>query len=180
MAFAATGNRNTEEAIRWASSKDVAVQLSRDVVTANTRIHAYHRSSSMALDRIVSAYDHYASTTPQDVYVAQQIKAVVDELLSNAVSTGESSDDFKQKYAALQVELARYKDTVKKLAFDLEMAQTSGSGAVVVESAVRSIALEQAAEFVMDWGVPKDGNDLAELCKQIARIPRSSGVANGK
>jgi hypothetical protein len=69
----------------------------------------------------------------------------------------------------IRAELNRYKEAVKKLSFDLEMA-TTGQAVVRVEE-VRKLALEQAAEFVMDHGVPHSGEELEQLCAQIKKLP---------
>lgn len=70
--------------------------------------------------------------------------------------------------------LDKYKEAVKRLAFDLEMAQTGR--AVVNESAVRKAALEQAAEFLMDHGVITSGGELETVCEQIKRLHPSQAV----
>jgi hypothetical protein len=72
-------------------------------------------------------------------------------------------------------DLNKYKDAVKSLAFDLEMAQT-GANALVSESAVRKAALEQAAEFLMDHGVITTGNALVEVCEQIKKLHGSKAA----
>lgn len=76
--------------------------------------------------------------------------------------------------AQLKADLALYKETVKRLSFDLEMAQTGR--AVVNESAVRKAALEQAAEFLMDHGVITSGGELETVCEQIKRLHPSQAV----
>ena len=76
--------------------------------------------------------------------------------------------------AQLQADLARYKDAVKRLSFDLEMAQTGR--AVVNESAVRKAALEQAAEFLMDHGVITSGGELETVCEQIKKLHPHQGM----
>lgn len=169
-----SGQQRTNAAITRAEVMGVSVNVVYEPTTFDLHIRALHRSTGRALKEVVRSYDHYATTVPQDQYVADHIKRMTDSLCNSAGD--EPSADFKQKYAALQVELARYKDTVKKLAFDLEMARGNGGAAFLAEAECRRIALQQASEFVMDWGVPKDGHDLAELCEQITRIPRNKGL----
>lgn len=70
---------------------------------------------------------------------------------------------------SVERELAKYKDAVKRLSFELEMAHT-GAGSVKVNE-VRRLALEQAAEFVMDYGIPGSGEELEIMCDQIKRLP---------
>lgn len=76
--------------------------------------------------------------------------------------------------AQLQADLARYKDAVKKLSFDLEMAKTGR--AVVSEAAIRKAALEQAAEFLMDHGVITSGGELETVCEQIKKLHPTQGM----
>jgi len=75
----------------------------------------------------------------------------------------------------VRVTLHHYKDAVKKLAFDLEMAQ-GGGRSYVNEAAVRKACLEQAAEHLMDHGVITTGNALVEVCEQIKRLHPSTQV----
>lgn len=74
-------------------------------------------------------------------------------------------------------ELQRYKDIVKQLAFELEMAQTNQPDVVERVRSIRKAALEQAAEFVMDWGIPRDGKDFEELCKQIPKLKETKAMS---
>lgn len=71
---------------------------------------------------------------------------------------------------SLERELAKYKDAVKHLSFQLEMADGRGGAAVKVNE-VRKLALEQAAEYVMDYGIPGSGEELEIMCDQIKRLP---------
>lgn len=76
----------------------------------------------------------------------------------------------------LERELERYKAAVKQLSFELEMA-SGNANKIANVTAIRKMALEQAAEFVMDWGIPKDGHDLEELCKQITSLKETRALA---
>lgn len=117
-----------------------------------------------------------------EMHGVDEVHEIVRALLNERIKRGAAapSEDFKRKYAEVQAELAKYKAAVKSLAFQLEMQQSSGGGAVLVESEVRKYALAQAAELVMDWGIPQDGHDLAKLCEQITKIPREKGLPDDK
>lgn len=71
---------------------------------------------------------------------------------------------------SVEKELAKYKEAVKHLSFQLEMAEGRSDAAVKVNE-VRKLALEQAAEFVMDYGIPGSGEELEIMCDQIKRLP---------
>ena len=66
-------------------------------------------------------------------------------------------------------ELNKYKAAVKKLSFDLEMANTP-SRAVATEADVRKKTLEMAAEFLMDYGIIKTGTELESVCEQMKKL----------
>lgn len=85
--------------------------------------------------------------------------------------------DYSLKLQGVQRDLNKYKDAVKTLAFDLEMAQTEGH-VLVSEAAVRKAALEQAAEFLMDHGVITSGNALVEVSEQIKKLHGSNAAPN--
>jgi len=99
-----------------------------------------------------------------DLY-ATKYRLVIDELLKD--DKGSSS---KQRIAQLEAELAKYKSTVKSLSFQLEMSNRGGFGSVVKEDEVRRLALEQAAEHLMDHGVITSGKELVEVCEQIKKL----------
>lgn len=99
---------------------------------------------------------------------ANAYRRVIAQLLDRARNTTGA------QVAQLQADLSRYKDAVKKLSFDLEMAQTGR--AVVSEAAIRKAALEQAAEFLMDHGVVTSGGELETVCEQIKKLHPSQGM----
>jgi len=70
----------------------------------------------------------------------------------------------------LERELDKYKAAVKQLAFQLEMAERGGNGALLKESEVRRLALEQASEHLMDHGIITTGGELVEVCEQIKKL----------
>lgn len=78
----------------------------------------------------------------------------------------------------LREELRAYKETVYQLSFQLELLVDKNPSLPHERVlAVRKHALKQASEFVMDWGVPKSGADLVDLCKQIKDLPESKRAA---
>lgn len=81
----------------------------------------------------------------------------------------------------LEGELSRYKDAVKQLAFDLEMASTFGSPYVHIKESevkgeVRRVALDQAAEHLMDHGVIRTGKELEAVCNEIKSLSTVKAV----
>lgn len=78
------------------------------------------------------------------------------------------SDD-RQDIDALNTELKKYKEVVKQLSFDLEMARTPAR-AVATEADVRKQTLEMAADFLMDYGVIKTGTELESVCNQMKKL----------
>lgn len=84
----------------------------------------------------------------------------------------EGEEDMTQRRInELERELEKYKGAVKQLSFELEMAQSSGR-AVVREDQVRRLALEQAAEHLMDHGIITTGGELVAVCEQIKKLKR--------
>lgn len=86
-----------------------------------------------------------------------------------------SSMEHVLKIKELTEELNEYKATVQRLSFDLEMGKGRVPDSFI--RALRTVALEQAAEYVMDWGVPKSGQDLVNLCERIKRLEENSKYA---
>lgn len=83
----------------------------------------------------------------------------------------------------LHAELLSYKQAVHQLSFQLEMLKDKQAMPVAPHRTVMTIrkhALKQAAEFVMDWGVPKSGGNLVELCKQIKELPETRATGVGR
>ena len=102
-----------------------------------------------------------------DKVYSRAYHAVIDELLGSR-----GGDMSKQLISRLELELAKYKDTVRKLSFQLEMAERGGKPAMLKEDEVRRLALEQAAEHLMDHGVITSGKELVEVCEQIKKLQR--------
>jgi len=84
----------------------------------------------------------------------------------------DDNNRLRNEAAAQAKTLAQYKDAVKSLSFDLEMARTSYDTAKIVDalSAARKAALEQAADLLMDHGVVVSGHELVDVCEQIKAL----------
>lgn len=80
------------------------------------------------------------------------------------------------RIATLESELRTYKEVVTNLAFQLEMKEGRAHNTENI-NAIRKLALEQASNFVMDWGIPKSGSDLVELCSRIKSLHETKDVA---
>lgn len=109
------------------------------------------------------------------------MNAAIDAfILQRSLDTGLKKDEdmstSKQQIAELRLELDKYRVTVKQLSFDLEMARGHENRAENVK-AIRRIALEQAAELVMDCGLPQTGSELEDLCRRITELPETNGGA---
>lgn len=108
--------------------------------------------------------------------ISEQIADALYECAANV--DAQIQADHTSDVNKLRSELDKYKTAVKQLSFDLEMSKGAGKVNLATNvAAIRKLALEQAAEFVMDWGVPKDGHDLEELCKQITNLKETKALA---
>jgi len=72
----------------------------------------------------------------------------------------------------LAAELEAYKAAVHSLSFELEMLKDGGKKSITHREVtlIREHALNHASEFVMDWGIPKSGEDLVNLCDKIKKL----------
>jgi hypothetical protein len=72
----------------------------------------------------------------------------------------------------LAAELAGYKAAVHSLSFELEMLKDRSNRSITHKEImlIREHALNQASEFVMDWGIPKSGEELVNLCDKIKKL----------
>ncbi len=96
--------------------------------------------------------------------------------MRNAPTAHDLMMELESAYAMLE----SYKQAVHQLSFDLEMTKENPNTFANV-AAIRKIALNQAADFVSDWGVPKSGEDFVKLCEQIRSLheTRALAVARG-
>lgn len=124
------------------------------------------------------AYDHRINRQDilslriedMDAVYADAHHKVIDALVGYPAG---GTKDTLTTISELQRELDRYKATVKQLAFQLEMAERSGTGVMLREDEVRRLALEQAAEHLMDHGIVTTGSELVAVCEQIKKLQRS-------
>jgi hypothetical protein len=105
-----------------------------------------------------------------DAVYADAHHKVIDALVGYPAG---GTKDTMTTISELRRELDTYKSTVKMLAFQLEMAEQGGKGVLLKEDEVRRLALEQAAEHLMDHGVIATGSELVEVCEQIKKLHRS-------
>ena len=89
-------------------------------------------------------------------------------------------EDLLMELESAHMMLDAYKQAVHQLSFDLEMTKENPNKVANV-AAIRKIALNQAADFVSDWGVPTSGEDFVKLCDQIRSLheTKAAAVARG-
>lgn len=99
-----------------------------------------------------------------------------------ATEKGETYNSSTVRITSLELELAKYKQAVKQLSFDLEMAQSNKSYATNVETerVIRKFALEQAAEFLNDHGVIRTSTELEQVCEQIKKLHPTRDIKMGQ
>ena len=105
--------------------------------------------------------------------VVNAIKEMIAELMGLEVKGKRNMTEVQ-----LKAELEKYKAAVKQLSFDLEMAQGRGGADTAIRvNEIRRMALEQAADYVMDYGIPKTGADLEKLCGEIKGLKETRNMA---
>ena len=185
MAFPNKAPTYTSVAIQRAAAIGFRVDVTEQYAEFNRKITVQSLGSKHALSCVIRDYDNYTTSLSMDELIGKKIDEMVNSLIAQGAAgdggfTKGASEDYKRKFLELQDELAKYKDAVKMLAFQLEMQKSEGAGTITIESEVRKYALAQAAELVMDWGIPKDGHDLSALCEQITKIPREKGLTDDR
>ena len=108
--------------------------------------------------------------------IPQDIRRTVDTLI------GEERTGDPRIYE-LERELAKYKEAVKQLSFDLEMATNNNktyATNVETERVIRRFALEQAADFLNDHGVIRTGVELEQVCEQIKKLHPTRDIKLGQ
>lgn len=108
--------------------------------------------------------------------IQNMANSVEDKIKIEAGEQPVNTRTTQNRISELERELEKYKYAVKQLSFDLEMANTNPNLAASVKS-IRQAALDQAAEFVMDYGIPKDGRALEDLCQQISKLRETRAMA---
>lgn len=153
----------TQHAIYEASRKNVEVTIEKDVHTLSVTIHA--RTGTHKSSHTFAAFEIMTSSLDAEELFAEQIKIMVEKLTANPES----------RINELESELRTYKDAVKQLAFELEMSATKQTA--IRADKIRKFALQQAARYVMDFGIPKTGADLVRLCKEIEELKTTKDQA---
>lgn len=155
----------SEQIRQYYSSMGVGVQVHHDMMRHEFVISAFSSRNGTHINKRIS-------DNQDEVVILACLKQTVDELL---YEDAKPSSDHTVRIIELERELQRYKDTVKKLSFDLEMASTS-SRAVATEADVRKKTLEMAAEFLMDYGIIKTGTELESVCEQMKKLHPSKAA----
>jgi hypothetical protein len=90
---------------------------------------------------------------------------------------------FELRAKQLAAELEAYKAAVHSLSFELEMVKDRSNRSITHKEImlIREHALNQASEFVMDWGIPKSGEELVNMCDQIKKLneKKADAIARG-
>lgn len=154
----------TRAAIKEASLKGCDARILMDHAKQECSVSVQLIATGKRIQRTISDFDLAMNG---DLMVSSAINQLVYDLHKEPLPTQKS----------VEQELERYKGIVKQLAFELEMAQTNQPDVVERVRAIRKAALEQAAEFVMDWGIPRDGKDFEELCKQIPKLKETKAMS---
>lgn len=152
----------TRAAMKEASLKGCDARFVMNHVMQECVVSVQLIATGKQIQRTIADFDPAINN---DLIVASTINQLVYDLHKVPAQT------------SVEQELAKYKEIVKQLAFELEMAQTSQPDVVERVRSIRKAALEQAAEFVMDWGIPRDGKDFEELCKQIPRLKETKAMS---
>lgn len=159
------GYRLSEQMRQYYSAMGIGVHVHHDMLRLELVISAVSsKNGSHISKRIPDSSD--------ENLIMLVLKQCVDEVSTQATNPA-SSDS--ARINELERELQRYKDAVKKLSFDLEMAQTP-SRAVATEADVRKATLEMAAEFLMDYGVIHTGPELESVCEQMKKLHPSKAT----
>jgi len=161
MSMAPVKDHLTKEAMKRATDHNCRATCEYSIVRDVYIVRVQNVSTGKRVEKILERFE--TDSVGLDNLVSKTINSMVDAMSSAPVS--------------LEHELQRYKDIVKQLSFELEMAQETRPDVVARVSAIRKAALEQAAEFVMDWGIPRDGKDFEEMCKQITKLKESKSMA---
>jgi len=149
----------TRDAIREARSRGVDVRVELALNADATHVAARNLETNRTYNKMIGGVHFLLSRRSEDEILADAVRECVDQV----------SEDYREiDNKFLREELAKYKAAVKDLSFRLEMAQTSN--AVLRAGEVRRLALEEAAEYLMDYGAVKTGRDLESVCEQIKAL----------
>lgn len=79
----------------------------------------------------------------------------------------------RNKVVEVVLETASFKEIVRRLSFDLEMANSAGKQSVADMKKVFELAVEAAADLLMDNGVIHTSADLVAVCEKIKALKMS-------
>lgn len=142
------------------------------------KVHIHH--DLMRMEHVISAVAENGASISKRVpdnldstLMQMVLRGCVDEVMRNT-----EKNNKQDQLRFLEDELNKYKNIVKRQAYDLEMASGTPQKkpVVLVDKEVRRIALEQAAEFLMDYGVVKTGPELEQVCEQIKKLGMTKAV----
>jgi hypothetical protein len=158
-----------DEAVKALNNEGFSVDYYLDYVTLLHVVRVYFEGRS-----IERKIEDAAFVSMGERIVVDVLKEMVAELIGVQVKENRQMTQAQK----LQAELDKYKAVVKQLSFDLEMARGSGGSDTAIRvNEIRRMALEQAADYVMDYGIPKSGHDLETLCKQIKELKETRDMA---
>jgi hypothetical protein len=168
-------NKSTDQqiidaAVRIESARGVGIEVVQQFETMDYVINV--RKGNKSISHRVPQFAWVASPH----LIAQDIRHAVDSLLGESQRT-------EPRIEELERELAKYKEAVKQLSFDLEMATTSNktySTNVETERVIRKFALEQAAEYLNDHGVIRTSAELEQVCEQIKKLHPTRDIKMGQ
>lgn len=71
----------------------------------------------------------------------------------------------------LRGDLDRYKKVVHQMSFEAEMRVSTSALNSMQGEVIRGATLMSAAEFLMEYGIPKDNEELVVVCDAIRALP---------
>ena len=156
----------TDDAVRQASREGVDIFMQYRAESACIELLARNIKTGLEVREMVEVM--------RLMHTEDEAVAITIEKLCRQVKSPHPTEELDM----LRRQLEQYRTAVKQLSFELEMSKGAGKVNLATNvAAIRKMALEQAAEFVMDWGIPKDGHDLEELCKQIPNLKETKALA---
>jgi hypothetical protein len=154
---------------QYYSAMGVGVHVHHDMMRFEFVISAVSTKNGTHINKRIS-------DNQDEAVILACLKQTVDELLQHEKKPEvDAAINDAMRVLELERELARYKEAVKKLSFDLEMSRTP-SKAVATEADVRKATLEMAAEFLMDYGVIRTGPELQSVCEQMKKLHPSRAM----
>lgn len=163
-----------DQAIKAASAQGFAAEFHTDHLLSMIRVRVRDITNGFEVRQSFTDMEVERSNSP---VILCFIEDAIKELKMKR--NGEKEEFEQRKWSQMEAELQKYKDAVKQLAFELEMAQSNSRGAdtALRVAEIRRAALEQASDYVMDFGVPKSGAELERLCNEIKGLKETKDMA---